>query len=88
MRPETAKSFALMLPLASTRVRSPGALRFTPESSQTAHGSVCPLSADTVAKVRNRPMTVFPPKDIRPTTADLCSLKRVTEVAREFIVGR
>jgi hypothetical protein len=27
-------------------------------------------------------------KTIRPTTADLCSLNHVTEVAREFIVRR
>ena len=32
-----------------------------------------PVVADTVAKVRNRPMTIFPPKDTdqRPPTADL-----------------
>jgi hypothetical protein len=47
-----------------------------------------PEVADTVAKVRNRPMTIFPPKDDPTNDRDLCSLKRVTEVAREFIVRR
>jgi hypothetical protein len=57
---------------------------YPPNSGARADTQPLRLRADCVAKVQNCPVINLN----QSTTGDLCSLNRVTEVAREFIVTR